>query len=79
MHTCGTRTPIPRVCEAGAWKCPGDYLPQSVAYNNDNCCPQSACVKADGTRVDGMCSAGMTLCPADSWLPGHEPPDASVD
>src|SRR4051812_1624900 len=49
VQTCGSATPIARVCEAGAWKCSGSYLPQSIAYNNDNCCPSMACVTADGT------------------------------
>ncbi|HXU04319.1 MAG TPA: hypothetical protein VN903_25335 [Polyangia bacterium] len=78
VQTCGSPIPIARVCEAGAWKCPGSYLPQSIAYNNDNCCPSQACVKADGTRVDAMCATGARICPPGSWLPGSGP-DAGAD
>lgn len=70
VQTCGSPIPIARVCEAGAWKCSGG--------NNDNCCPSMACVTANGTRVDAMCSAGAPLCPSGSWLPGSGP-DAGAD
>jgi hypothetical protein len=79
VQTCGSHIPIPRICSGGAWVCPSSYLPEAIAYNNDNCCPSGACVRADGTHVDAMCSAGARLCPAGSWLPGQEPPDAATD
>jgi hypothetical protein len=79
VQTCGSPIPIPRVCSGGSWMCPSTYLPQSIAYNNDNCCPVGACIKADGTHVDAMCATGARICPPGSWLPGQGPPDAGTD